>query len=64
MSLGILESLDGGVNGMMYNRTRAGAGANPVRNDRLWGAAPTLILVIDTIAVGGPIANVHRTKKA
>ena len=36
----------GSLPGMMYDQTSAGAGANPVPTDRLWGAALTLILLI------------------
>ncbi|BBZ31718.1 phosphate ABC transporter permease PstA [Mycolicibacterium confluentis] len=36
----------GSLPGMMYDQTSAGAGANPVPTDRLWGAALTLIVLI------------------
>ncbi len=36
----------GSLPGMMYDQISAGAGANPVPTDRLWGAALTLILLI------------------
>jgi phosphate transport system permease protein len=42
MSGGFMGSLPG----MMYDQISAGAGANPVPTDRLWGAALTLILLI------------------
>lgn len=45
----------GSLPGMMYDQTSAGAGANPVPTDRLWGAALTLILVVAVINVGARI---------
>jgi phosphate transport system permease protein len=36
----------------MYDQTSAGAGANPVPTDRLWGAALTLILLIAILNIG------------
>jgi phosphate transport system permease protein len=42
----------GSLPGMMYDQTTAGAGANPIPTDRLWGAALTLILLIAVINVG------------
>jgi phosphate transport system permease protein len=40
---------------MMYDQTEAGAGANPIPTDRLWGAALTLILLIALINVGARV---------
>jgi phosphate transport system permease protein len=45
----------GSLPGMMYDQTSAGAGANPVPTDRLWGAALTLIVVVAVINVGARI---------
>jgi phosphate transport system permease protein len=45
MSSGFMGSLPG----MMYDQTTAGAGANPIPTDRLWGAALTLIVLIGVI---------------
>ncbi len=42
----------GSLPGMMYDQTSAGAGANPVPTDRLWGAALTLIVLIALLNVG------------
>jgi phosphate transport system permease protein len=42
----------GSLPGMMYDQTSAGAGANPVPTDRLWGAALTLIVLIAVLNVG------------
>ena len=41
---------------MMYDEVAAGAGTNPVRTDRLWGAALTLILVTAVINIGARAA--------
>jgi phosphate transport system permease protein len=51
MSTGFMGSLPG----MMYDQTSAGAGANPVPTDRLWGAALTLILLIAVINLGARV---------
>lgn len=42
----------GSLPGMMYDQVSAGAGANPVPTDRLWGAAFTLIVLIALLNVG------------
>ncbi|MGE2737067.1 phosphate ABC transporter permease PstA [Mycolicibacterium vaccae] len=42
----------GSLPGMMYDQTSAGAGANPVPTDRMWGAALTLIVLIAILNVG------------
>ncbi|MEZ0340515.1 phosphate ABC transporter permease PstA [Mycobacterium sp. pV006] len=42
----------GSLPGMMYDQTSAGAGANPVPTDRMWGAALTLIVLIALLNVG------------
>ena len=36
----------GSLPGMMYDQISAGAGANPIPTDRLWGAALTLIILV------------------
>ena len=41
----------GSLPGMMYDQISAGAGANPVPTDRLWGAALTLILLIAVLNI-------------
>jgi phosphate transport system permease protein len=53
MSSGFMGSLPG----MMYDQTAAGAGANPISTDRLWGAALTLIVLIAVINVGARVAS-------
>jgi phosphate transport system permease protein len=42
----------GSLPGMMYDQISAGAGANPVPTDRLWGAALTLIVLIAILNIG------------
>jgi phosphate transport system permease protein len=51
----IFSGFMGSLPGMMYDQTSAGAGANPVPADRLWGAALTLILVIAVINIGAKV---------
>jgi phosphate transport system permease protein len=54
----------GSLPGMMYDQTSAGAGANPVPTDRLWGAALTLIIIIALLNVGARyIAKFFAPKK-
>lgn len=54
----------GTLPGMMYYQTSAGAGVNPVANDRLWGAALTLILLIAAINIGARlVAKIFAPKK-
>lgn len=45
----------GSLPGMLYDQTSAGAGANPIPTDRLWGAALTLISLIAVINVGARV---------
>ena len=55
----------GSLPGMMYDQTSAGAGANLVPTDRLWGAALTLILLIAILNVGARLlARLFAPKKA
>lgn len=54
----------GSLPGMMYDQVTAGAGANPVPTDRLWGAAFTLIVLIALLNVGARfIAKFFSPKK-
>jgi phosphate transport system permease protein len=54
----------GSLPGMMYDQTSAGAGANPVPTDRLWGAAFTLIVLIALLNIGARfIAKFFSAKK-
>ena len=52
MNFDMFTGFMGSLPGMMYDQTSAGAGANPIPTDRLWGAALTLILLIAVINVG------------
>lgn len=56
MNFDLFTGFMGSLPGMMYDQTSAGAGANPVPTDRLWGAALTLILLIAVINVGARVA--------
>ncbi|MBB2990756.1 phosphate transport system permease protein [Mycolicibacterium iranicum] len=54
----------GSLPGMMYDQTSAGAGANPIPTDRLWGAALTLVVLIAVLNVGARfIAKFFAPKK-
>lgn len=54
----------GSLPGMMYDQTSAGAGANAVPTDRLWGAALTLIILIAILNVGARLfAKLFAPKK-
>jgi phosphate transport system permease protein len=55
MNFDISTGFMGSLPGMMYDQTSAGAGANPIPTDRLWGAALTLILLIALINVGARV---------
>ena len=52
MNFNMFSGFMGSLPGMMYDQTSAGAGANPVPTDRLWGAALTLILLIAVLNIG------------
>lgn len=52
MNFDMFGGFMGSLPGMMYDQTSAGAGANPVPTDRLWGAALTLVILIALLNVG------------
>jgi phosphate transport system permease protein len=52
MNFDMFNGFMGSLPGMMFDQTSAGAGANPVPTDRLWGAALTLVLLIAVLNVG------------
>ncbi|TGD85861.1 phosphate ABC transporter permease PstA [Mycolicibacterium sp. CH28] len=52
MNFDMFNGFMGSLPGMMYDQTSAGAGANPVPTDRLWGAALTLVLLIAVLNIG------------
>jgi phosphate transport system permease protein len=55
MNFDMFTGFMGSLPGMMYDQTAAGAGANPIPTDRLWGAALTLISLIIVINVGARV---------
>lgn len=60
----LFSGFQGSLPGMMYDQVTAGAGANPVPTDRLWGAALTLIILIALLNVGARyIAKMFAPKK-
>ena len=52
MNFDMFNGFMGSLPGMMYDQTSAGAGANPVPTDRLWGAALTLVILIAVLNIG------------
>lgn len=64
MNFDMFRGFMGSLPGMMYDQTSAGAGANPVPTDRLWGAALTLILLIAVLNVAARLlARLFAPKK-
>lgn len=64
MNFDMVSGFMASLPGMMYDQTSAGAGANPVPTERLWGAAVTLILLIAVINVGAKVvAKIFAPKK-
>ncbi len=60
----MFSGFQGSLPGMMYDQVSAGAGANPVPTDRLWGAALTLVVLIALLNVGARfIAKFFAPKK-
>jgi phosphate transport system permease protein len=57
MNFDMFGGFMGSLPGMMYDQTSAGAGANPIPTDRLWGVALTLILLIAVINVGARVIS-------
>ena len=51
MNFDMFGGFMGSLPGMMYDQISAGAGANPIPTDRMWGAALTLVLVIAILNV-------------
>ena len=51
MNFDMFNGFMGSLPGMMFDQTSAGAGANPVPTDRLWGAALTLVLLIAVLNI-------------
>ena len=64
MNFDMFSGFMGSLPGMMFDQTSAGAGANPVPTDRLWGAALTLVVLIALLNVGARfIATFFAPKK-
>jgi phosphate transport system permease protein len=64
MNFDMFGGFMGSLPGMMYDQISAGAGANPVPTDRLWGAALTLILLVALLNVGArAVARYFSPKK-
>jgi phosphate transport system permease protein len=64
MNFNLFTGFMGSLPGMMYDQTSAGAGANPVPTDRLWGAAVTLVLLVAVINVAAKlVARVFAPKR-
>jgi phosphate transport system permease protein len=64
MNFDMFGGFMGSLPGMMYDQISAGAGANPVPTDRLWGAALTLILLVALLNVGARfVAKIFAPKK-
>ena len=64
MNFDMFGGFMGSLPGMMYDQISAGAGANPVPTDRLWGAALTLILPVALLNVGArAVARFFSPKK-
>jgi phosphate transport system permease protein len=57
MNFNMSHGFMGSLPGMMYDQTSAGAGANPIPTDRLWGAALTLIVLIALINVAARVGS-------
>ncbi|HZE16584.1 MAG TPA: phosphate ABC transporter, permease protein PstA, partial [Mycobacterium sp.] len=55
MNFDLFDGFQGSLPGMMYDQTSAGAGANPVPTERLWGAAVTLVLLVGVINVSAKV---------
>jgi phosphate transport system permease protein len=64
MNFDMFNGFMGSLPGMMYDQISAGAGANPVPTDRLWGAALTLILLIAVLNIAARlVAKIFAPKK-
>jgi phosphate transport system permease protein len=64
MNFDMFGGFMGSLPGMMYDQISAGAGANVVPTDRLWGAALTLILLIAILNIAARlVAKIFSPKK-
>jgi len=62
MNFDMFGGFMGSLPGMMYDQIGAGAGANEVPTDRMWGAALTLILIIAALYLGAAFVNRYLTR--
>ncbi len=64
MNFDMFGGFMGSLPGMMYDQIGAGAGANVVPTDRMWGAALTLVLLIALLNIAARIgAKIFAPKK-
>jgi phosphate transport system permease protein len=64
INLDMFGGFMGSLPGMMYDQISAGAGANPIPTDRLWGAALTLVLLIAILNIAARlVAKIFSPKK-
>jgi phosphate transport system permease protein len=64
MNFDMFGGFMGSLPGMMYDQISAGAGANPIPTDRLWGAALTLVLLIAILNIAARlVAKIFSPKK-
>ena len=64
MNFDMFGGFMGSLPGMMYDQIGAGAGANVVPTDRMWGAALTLVLLIALLNIGARVlAKIFAPKK-
>lgn len=60
----MFSGFQGSLPGMMYDQISAGGAGNPITDDRLWGAALTLVLLVAVLNVGARfIAKFFAPKK-
>lgn len=64
MHFNMANGFMGSLPGMMYNQESAGAGVNPIANERMWGAALTLVVVIAVINIGAKLIAKASAPKA
>ncbi|BBZ00071.1 phosphate ABC transporter permease PstA [Mycolicibacterium fallax] len=56
INFGMFGGFQGSLPGMMYDQVSAGGAGNMVTNDRLWGAALTLVILITVLNIGARFA--------
>jgi len=58
MNFNMFGGFMGSLPGMMYDQISAGAGANKIPTDRIWGAALTLVLLIALLNVAARVRQI------